>query len=523
MDGRAYIAGNKPMLMRILCLAIVALISTSCEFLSALDNAETPDWEIELALPLIQSTVTIGDLLEGFESVADALSMDSAGVLHFHYRSELLTRSGEEIFSRIGAALPPVIPLLSENSSLPLTLPDGAILDRVDLKAGNFTFYAENPHRDPVQVRLTLPDLRNQDKAFSLVFNLQGYSGSGPRPSATNAIAPTALAGYGFFPVNQRVRVQYEALSPKGDRLPLDLFFVQLSNLKFSYFQGYLGRLLYEGERDSVRIDFFDTRYVQGNIRFADPKVTFFLENSIGVPTLAVVNAFEVINVKGERQAVQSQAVQSGIAFPFPGLNEIGQVKQKIFDFTKENSNIRELLNTGPVSVVYDVDALTHPSGNNAERGFVSDKSFYRISAAVDLPFSGEASGFEVDKEFSLDLSGYSEAKKIALKLITDNDIPLDLDVQGYFLRASGQIVDSLLTVPGRLIQGAAVGASGLPTGKGTKTTEVTYEGARLERILGASRLRLKVSLSTDSNRGKIVGILSGQRLQVRLSARALL
>lgn len=523
MDGRAYIAGHKPIRMRMLCVLTLALLCASCEFLSELDRAETPDWEVELALPLVHSIVSARDLLEGFESLADVLSMDSAGVLHFTYRSNLLTRSGEEIFNRVGAALPPLIPLLSDSMSLPLTLPDGAILDRVDLKTGYFSFYAENPHRDPVQVRLTVPDLQSQGKPFTLVFNLQGYSGSGPRPSATNAVSPAVLEGYSFFPTNQRIRLQYEARSSKGERLPLDLFFVQLTNLGFSYFEGYLGRLLYEGERDSVRIDFFDTRYVQGNIRFADPKVTFFLENSIGVPTLAVVNTFDVVNVQGERRSVLSQAVQAGIAFPFPALNEIGQLKQKTFEFNKENSNIRELLNTGPVAVVYDVDALTHPSGNSRERGFVSDKSFYRISATVDLPFSGEASGFEVDKDFSIDLSGVASAKKIALKLLADSDIPLDLDVQGYFLNTSGQVLDSLLTAPERLIKGAEVGVSGLPTGKGVKNTEVAYEGIRLERILGASRLRLKVSLSTDSNRGKIVKVLSGQRLQIRLSARALI
>lgn len=523
MDVRVYLVKHKPMRMRFLCIIAVASLFTSCEFLSGLDNIEAPDREIELALPLINSTVSVGELLDGFESLADARSVDSSGVMHFHYRSNLLTRSGEEIFGRISAALPSVIPLLSDSVSLPLSLPEGAILDRVDLKTGNFSFYAENPHRDPVQVRLSLPDLQSGGKFFSLVFNLQGYSGSGPRPSATNAVTPASLAGYSLFPGDQKIRVQYEAISPKGERLPLDLLFVQLTNLRFSYFEGYLGRLLVEGERDSVRIDFFDTRYVQGNIRFADPKVTFFLENSIGVPTLAIVNTFDVLNVRGERRAVESQVIQSGIAFPFPGLNEVGQLKQRTFEFNKENSNIRELLNTGPTAVVYDVDALIHPGGNSSERGFVSDKSFYRVSAAVDLPLSGEVSSFEVDKDFALDLSDFSRAKKIALKLNTDSEIPLDLDLQGYFVDSAGVVVDSLLEAPARLISGAEVGAGGLPTENGTKITEVVYSDERLKRILASSRLKLKVTLSTERNRGKTVVLLSRQRLQIRLSARAII
>jgi len=83
--------------------------------------------------------------------------------------------------------------------------------------------------------------------------------------------------------------------------------------------------------------------------------------------------------------------------------------------------------------------------------------------------------------------------------------------------------VDSLLKAPQRLIKGAEVGADGLPTGKGIKITEVEYAGARLEKILASSRLKLKVSLSTDSNRGKTVVVRSRQRLQIRLSARVLI
>jgi hypothetical protein len=509
--------------MRTFLLLALTALAVSCELLSGFENTEIPPYEVEVALPIVNSTVAIGELLEGFESVADAIAMDSSGILHFKYQGDLITRSGEEIFNRIGTSLPPIIPLLSDNLTLPLILPAGAILEKVDLKAGNFSFYVENPNRDPVQVRLTLPDLRRQDKAFVIEFSLPGYSGTGPRPSTTNSAAPASLAGYRVLPVNQAIRLQYQALSPKGERLQLSPFVIQLTGLAFSYFEGYLGRLLYEGEKDSVKIDFFDTRYIQGNIQFAEPKVSFSFENSIGVPTLAIVNTFDIINVKGQRLAVQGPAVQSGIPFPFPGLNEVGQVKQKTFDFTKENSNIRELMASGPVAVVYDVDALTHPSGNNAERGFVTDKSFYRVSSTVDLPFVGQASGFEVDQDFSLELSDFASAKKVVLKLIADNDIPLDLDVQGYFINRNGQVADSLLPAPDRLVKGALVGANSLPLSKSSKITEALFEGERLKRILNAAQLRIKVVLSTDSNRGKDVKILSGQRLQLRLSARAVL
>lgn len=494
--------------------------TVSCRFVSDLDEIDLPDYAPEFAFPLVNSTFTIGELLEDFNSLSGAITVDSAGVLHFTYRGDLLTRTSTEIFGTISNALPPLIPVLSENFALPLILPSGVLLDRVDLKAGLFTFYAENPHPDPVQVRLTLPELQRQGSPFQIEFSIPGYSGSGPRPSSTNALTPAGLAGYAFLPDNDTVRIQYQAISSNGQRRQLSPFVVQFRDLAFSYAEGFLGRLLYEGERDSVRIDFFDTRYIQGNIRFSEPRVTFFFENSLGVPTQAIVNTFDVLTVRGERLKVESPFVDTGIEFPYPALNEVGQIKRRAFDFTRANSNVHVLLSAGPVAVVYDVDALTHPSGNTAERGFVTDNGYYRIQAEVDLPLIGEASGFEADRLFNIDFSDLKDAKKITIKMVADNGIPLDLDVQGYFLDSAGNQVDSLFNNPRRLVKAAPVGANGLPGSVQTTITEIPFEGARLQQILQSRQLKIQAAFSSNSNPGKDVKILSGQQFNLRLGAK---
>lgn len=148
----------------------------------------------------MNSSIAVQDVLEELDNLATLILVDSAGLLHFIYQGELLTRTSEEIFGNISAALPPLIPVLGNSMPIPLVLPNGTDLDRVDLKSGNFIFYAENPNPQPVNVLITIPELLRDGQPFSIPFSIPAYSGSGARPSATNAPAPASLQGYSFRP-----------------------------------------------------------------------------------------------------------------------------------------------------------------------------------------------------------------------------------------------------------------------------------------------------------------------------------
>lgn len=502
---------------RLFLLFILGWSAISCDSFSNLEDIQTPPYEAEFAFPLVNSSIAVQDVLEELDNLATLILVDSAGLLHFIYQGELLTRTSEEIFGNISAALPPLIPVLGNSMPIPLVLPNGTDLDRVDLKSGNFIFYAENPNPQPVNVLITIPELLRDGQPFSIPFSIPAYSGSGARPSATNAPAPASLQGYSFRPEGDTIHIQVKALASGNVQVNLQNTVVQFNQLAFSYAEGFLGKLVYEGEQDTVSIDFFETQYIQGDIRFADPRVSFHFENSLGIPTRAVVNAFDVFTVKGGKLQVESPVIQTGIGFPYPSLNEVGQTKTSTFVFTKANSNIDVLLNSGPTAVAYDVDAITHPDGNTAIRGFVTDKSFYRIQMEIDLPLEGQVDQFAAERVFNIDLADLQDAQKVEFKMVADNFIPLDLDLQAYFLDENQAVLDSLLPKRERLIQGAAFP----PSQAQTSTFFIPFEGARLQQVLKAKKLRVDAFFSTDSNKGRNIRIQSSQTLHFRLGARA--
>jgi hypothetical protein len=233
------------------------------------------------------------------------------------------------------------------------------------------------------------------------------------------------------------------------------------------------------------------------------------------------VNTLNVITVKNEILPLESPYVTNGIDFPYPSMSEMGQVKKSSFSFTKDNSNIANILGAGPVAIDYDVDAVTNPNNDVNIRGYITDQSYYKINMEVELPLYGRASGFVTRDTINLDLSSYDEVDNAEFKLVVDNAIPLEVAIQGYFLDANNVIVDSLLTGPQTLVPGAPVDANGAATGTQQKVSFIPFEDARFARIRdNAKRLWLNAAFSTLNNGNTSVRVLNTQDVRIRLGAK---
>lgn len=503
-----------------LLFCLLILLGTACSKLNNLEDWEVSNFQPEVAFPLVNSSTTLQEILSSVEDLS-SIVVDPNGGISFRYIGDIITRTSDEIFGTLTSALPPLVPVLSKKMPLPFNLPNGVKIARVDLKRGEFSYYVENPNAEPISLTLTMPQLLKDGQPYTFSTEIAGYSGSGARPSATNQLNPASLVGYTFLPKNDTVYIEYEAKTPAGASVNAGLFLVRITNIQFSYAEGFFGSLLYEGGRDTVKIDFFEN-YIKGDIYFADPKVSFFLENSFGIPARSIVRDFKVFTVDGRQLGIESVFLRNGIEFPYPRINEVGQTKRDTFTFDKTNSNVDVLFSSGPTAVAYDVDAFTNPEGNTGQKGFITDKSFYRVQVEVELPLYGSVSNFVAQDIYNIDLEQYGKIKELEFKVVADNEMPLDIAMQGYFTSSTGQVLDSLFQGAAQLIPGAKTNAQGISTIPGNKTTTVKFEEIRFARIRTAKKLRIEAYISTqNSNPGKSVRVLANQKVNIKMGAKA--
>ncbi len=499
---------------------VLSALTVGCSNLDDFADFDAVSGTAEYAVPLVDTDISLSDILRNFEQNS-SLTIDPDGTLRFNYSGDVITQNSSFLFAAIQHTLSqfPIIPITGRRMALPFSSPGGLDLDRIDCKSGTVTYYAANRHAESVNATITFPDVKKNGQPLQFQFTLPPYSGSGDAPFSTNFFIPASLTGYTITSDTDSIFIEYQAIRAGGISDTLANVLVSIQNLEFTYAEGYLGNFVHEGGRDTIHIDFFDN-WIRGDVYFEDPTVTFYIENSFGIPTRSVVNVFNVITVNGAILPLESPYVTNGIDFPYPAISEVGQVKSDRFVFNKHNSNIDVILGSGPIAVDYDVNALTNPDNNPGIRGFITDESFYRVRVEVELPLYGRASGFVATDTFDLNLGELNGVDFAEFKLFTENELPMDIELQGYFIDENGSVLDSLFTAQQLVVRGASVNGQGISTGKAAQTNIVPFPEARFERIKNARRVAISASFSTINNGTRSIKVLAHQNIKIKLGAK---
>jgi len=230
----------------------------------------------------------------------------------------------------------------------------------------------------------------------------------------------------------------------------------------------------------------------------------------------------DVISVNNEIFPLSSPFLDEGVDFAFPQENEIGCIKETSFSFDNENSNLSALLEAVPKAVDYDIDGLTNPDGNTAIRGFLTDSSFLSVQVEVILPVFGAVSNFNVFDtiqverfDFDVDFEEYGEVNFAEFKLFSENDIPLNIEIQLFFADENEQIIDSLFTEITPIITAAQVDAQGNTIEKSIEEAFARLTDERFERIKEARNLFLQARFSTPEEGMRSVQIRADQNVRI--------
>lgn len=495
------------------------VLTTACNQFNELEEITKVDYQAEYAIPIVNTNISLEDLLEKLDD-RTTLVVDPDGLIRLQYSGDVLRQTSADVFANINQTIAsvPLIPITSKHEPLPFSSPDGLQMDRLDMKAGTFFYSAQNDHPFPVKFTLSSQQVTKNGQPLQFSGTIAAYSGSGNKPMLTNLLAPASLTDYTIIPTDDVVYIDYEALDPDGNPVDLSTVVIRIQDLDFYYVEGYLGNQIYEGGRDTIVIDFFDS-WTQGDVYFEEPKITVNVENSFGIPTRSVFEVFNVFTVRNEILPIESSLIEQGIDFPYPTLNEKGEVKESSFTFTKDNSNIDQVLGSGPIAVDYEVNALTNPDQLTEIRGFITDSSYYKVRLDVDLPLYGQASSFIARDTFVLDFSTFQNVTAAEFKLVTDNGLPLSVDLQGYFMNEKGIIIDSLLQDQGRVIAAAPVNTEGIVTETSHNVQYVDMAEDRFANLQSAKKLLLVASFSTVNDGSVSVKVLNDQSTDIRLGA----
>lgn len=526
----------KSLLRTIFASLMVAFTLFSCtEDYFEFDKIKTNDWRPELALPLVNSTLSLADIVIKNDT-AGLIQTNTEGKLEVVYKSTVFsiddyraytvpTQTFGETFNT-----PVPIPPLNFGLTLPIdTTIDveftdetgfGIVVDSMILKQGQLAFTIENDY--PYDITLIAKFRTFTDSnGDTLILN---YSIPAAPPNDTTVRSQVVdLNGY------QLNMTEDANGNPAKNRIPIDLSIViQLINgvgsdigdevrvegalidIDFKEFYGYLGNKPVEFNRDTVLIDFFRSfqDFQREDFFISNPSLNVNIFNSLSVP---IKFAFDTLN------AVNTRRSPSVIPFNLPDslkplkVNFPAKYGKAItnFQLTRDNSNIDDVLSHLLQEIRFSASAQLNPDGepNSGEpRNFITDTSDIGLDLEFRIPFEGRANGFFLEDTIAFNFELADELDNGLVRINTENGFPMKIDLQVTFIDSLGMVIDSLFTTSnpdyqngfGKLILSAPIDpVTREAIGTTVNQTDVTISGERLQRLTDGRSAIISARLST--------------------------
>lgn len=493
-------------------LLTAALVLPSCTNFKEFEGLEVGNYEGEFAVPLFQSSISFEQLLEDVNEGTE-LIVEEDGSMRLYYLNDPKIRRTEDIFEIIpifGAVLEDTV------SRIPFELPEGVDIQLMTFNEGNIGFSFQSFHEDDLDVTFSLPQLTRNGQIFERSFTVD-YEGTLP----VEKTGVFSLKNWDLMPEDDSLTIRYEAIrAGNGQRDTLTQVQMGVVNLEFSYAEGFLGTETYDVDSAVIDMDFFET-WANTDVFFEDPKVIVLVENSFGFPVRSDTRKLFAETYDGQILQFENEGVANGIDFDYPTFDEIGETKMTTYVLDKDNSNIQDIVAAGPRFIEYVIDAITNPEEDPSQIGFLTDSSFFRVQVAVDIPIWGSVTNYGAQDTFDVSFESFYNIREIEFKVVAENEIPLEAEMQMYFVNAEGAILDSMFTSPTILIPGAPVDDKGLVTAQVEEINYITFDAPRFERIRNASGIIAHTLFSTYNMGGPSVRLNANQSLDLRVGMKA--
>ncbi|MEL6676835.1 MAG: hypothetical protein AAFR61_31795, partial [Bacteroidota bacterium] len=407
------------------------LFLTSCQLAELTDQIEPDTWEPSLAIPVFDTEIDLSELLNG-NPAGENLQTEN-GLFVLIYRDSVrfeevpVVAFAEDITQFVIDTL----------SFIPAPFSQGEIVQRIVYKTGTLDYTLFTSLTGSYTLEVEIPDATQAGQTLK---GTHAVTGPGTFTFSLPMQGYDLVLDSGFFRLRHHLYDQ-----SNGMEVDVDSLEVGMNNSSFYYLEGLFSDYPLNLPATDIEIPIFETLRAD-RIKLADPELTFTFENSFGFPVKLQVDEFSLFDAAGNKRSLQESVLSQGLDLNYPTVSEAGTTAITDYTLDKNNSNLQEVFSVLPTLVRYDMDAFASGKGPNETPIFLTDTSDMAAYIEMRLPLFMETENLVLLDTFdqTFDWPETDEVKNIEFKLVSDNGLPLDMDLQMLFLDGQGQVVDSL-------------------------------------------------------------------------------
>ncbi|NNC86739.1 MAG: hypothetical protein HKN75_11715 [Bacteroidia bacterium] len=518
-----------------LCIAIFSFTFSSCikdEF--QFDNLATTQWNPSLAIPIANSSLTLGDFIPEDDNLVTGPNNELTLVYESLYESPLASEiypipnqntTQSVNFPGLPAGTPVDTGTIVIDTTMLLNFiaPPAMEIDSILFKSGQWNFNFSSSFSQSGSLQIIIRDAERNGVPFTstIPFN---YTGSTP-------VTTSASYGIGdyWFDLSRNgssfneIEVRYiltlinngNAYAP-SNAISIDQ---SISSINFREIHGYFGEQTITTDADTIDFKVFQNEFQYASMTLTNPSLSIDIRNSFGMPIEAQLSTFSVYSSQTGFSPISGPGLPSPVYVVGPDVSQMGQALLTEINLDNTNSNIATLLNTSPDAFLYNSNAFTNPDGR-AGKNFIEENSQMTVNSTFELPLEGTFDKLVFNDTMDFTLESIDEIESITIVSNIENGFPLDFEVQYYFLDDNNNVLDSLSSQAITLIESAPVNqTTGLVTGTEKTKAEVVIPNNKVQNILGATKIYMYAATSTFQNGTVPVKIRSDYALDVKIGA----
>lgn len=490
-------------------------------------------WNPKVGIPVAYSSLTLEDLIESIDS-EQMIKSDSTKFLTLVYSNRILSNTaasimkfgdqqfGEAIFaSQLGIpAIPTQNPIIfTKPNSYPFTMSHGEIIDSLLIKTGILSFNIASTYKHQGKLIIEIPQLKKNNKAFKDSVNITKSDGT------FSTVTNFNVAGYKLalehpnvtdnkMSFNYTVKLINSGSGiTAGDRIGITIDF---TNIAFSSLFGYLGNRQLINTLSEFSFPIFGD-VSQPNLKFANPSIKIRSRSSFGLPANVELYNVEAINTKDNKIIpVTFSTGTNPFNIKFP--KTIGGYANDSVIFNKNTTNLFSALEIGPNKIKYGIRSFANPAGKTLN--YVTDSSKLNVDLDVELPLDLGCSKVEFKDTMDLDLSDVEDledkVKSLLLRTSFENGMPIDLNLQVYFLTETYQHVDTLFAAGSdNTMKSGELNQAGKVIKPTRKILDSQFSKAEIEKLKTVRNAIVKASIATTGGGTTYVKFYSNYTLKV--------
>ncbi len=501
------------------------------------DNVKGTNWEPSIAVPLMNSDLTVYNVLQKIDD-NNVVVIDSSS------RFIALVYDGEATFADLDSFIVFPSPSISVAGAPIPAAPTGNVvvsgtadftgspssveMYQLLLQSGTMTVNIDNSALgDEIDVVLSIPEFKSGGTSFSQTFNVAANQ-TGNFNVQLNGYEfdfTKTLQGYNEIQYD----ITFSRPNYNGASGSLGASF-DFSNLQNDRLMAYFGQKSFSLGDNEIELNIFGNTVGDGVFRLDSPLVKLEFDNSIGVP------------IDVDLSSMQTENTETGTQFPFTFTpaslstlsinsstdpNNPNAFTSETYDRT-EVAQFEDIVNGNKKIFKYNPSVSINSAGKDTN--FLNGNSELKIRAEVELPLQGYAYGFDIVDTVpfdGLDLSQGTEVTGVLFKTGVENGFPIDLRFQLYFMDSTNTILDSLYQdFDDNLMESGAINAAGEVITPTLKIKEVEYNRTRALALSNATQIMLKAASNSEGANAtlgansQVIKLYDYYKVNVRLSMR---